>query len=342
MTMQGRRAFLQTLSVLGGGAALASGIGIPGRARAAVPLMPITLGEAKGAGQSAQFALGIREGIFKAHHLDATLKLFDSGAAMGPALVAGSLSIIATGDIPAIPIFSAGAPVKALCPLSDFSSDQAIVVSKKISKATDLEGRKIALFKGSVASLLIEQYMRRNGGDISKVHLINMPPPQQLAALAAGEIDGYVSWEPFIWTGVKRIPGAHVLARGNEPHHYIHVFDLLVVRDDYLKSHANEIRDLLASLATALEMLRNASPAQMAHIAEDIRAVEKINLPTEVLVGMMKKRRYTMTIDKTFIAAQATNTKFLKGMGKIGKEIPVTSWLDTGPLRAVRPDLVKI
>lgn len=337
-----RRRFLGTASILGAIVAPNGFRRAFAGAAAAGPGIPMTLGEAKGAGQSAQFAVGVRSGAFRQHGMGVSLRIFGSGAEMGPALVAGSLSIIATGDIPAIPIMASGAPIKALCPLSDFSSDQAIVVQAAIKEPKDLLDKKIALFKGSVASLLIERYAAHHGLDLERIHLIHMPPPQQMAALAGGDIDGYVSWEPFIWSGTQRIPGAHVLARANEPVDYMKVFDLLLVREDYLQSNGEAVRKLLAGLLQALEFMQSGDDASLRMAATHVRAEEQLDLPVEVLVSMMKRRRYTMSLDKDLLDVETQNTDFLMKMGKISHKPTPQSWLDPEPLRSVKPDLVSI
>ena len=146
-----------------------------------------TIGQAKGIGQSAQLPLGIYGGYFARAGADVSERLFNSGAEMGPALVAGSLKMIITGDIPGIPIMAVGAPVKALCPLSDITGDQGIVAKASIKTPDDLLDKKVALFKGSTASLLIARYIAEHKLDASRINLIHMDPFQQVTALISGD-----------------------------------------------------------------------------------------------------------------------------------------------------------
>lgn len=342
MTAMDRRSFLCAAGYLVGeavgiGAIVSPAFGQAGSGSA----IPMTLGEAKGAGQSAQFMLGAKGGFFRKRGLDVSVKVFGSGAQMGPALVAGSLNIIATGDIPAIPIMAAGAPIKALCPLSDFSADQAIVVRGGIKQPADLIGKKIALYKGSVATLFIERYATQHKLDINKISLIHMDAAQQLTAMASGEIDGYVSWEPFIWNGTHKIPNAHVLARANDAPGYMQVFDLLLVRSDFLKANQKAVQRLLAGLADAMDQLK-ANKSAVEHAATYIREVQGVDIPVDALSGMITNRIYTMTISKELVNIEKVNTEFLHRLGRIKTKPDVMSWLDPEPLRSVRPDLVTI
>jgi ABC-type nitrate/sulfonate/bicarbonate transport system substrate-binding protein len=340
MTTFNRRTFLAaSASAWSIGSGLAPMLG---NAQAQPAASSLILGEARGAGQSAQFLLGAKGGLFEKHGVNATLRFFGSGAEMGPAIVAGSLNVITTGDVPAIPIMAAGAPIKVLCPLSDFSADQAIVTRKDISEPKQLLDKRIALFKGSVATLLIDRYAARHKLDVNRISLIHMDPLQQPAALANGDIDGYISWEPHIWGGTQRIPNTHVLARANDDGGYMQVFGLLLVRQDYLASNKEMIRKLLAALAEALDELKSGKPELLMRVANFIREAQGITIPAETLVEMMRRRTYTMTIDKTFLDAQAVNTEFLHGLGRIKTKPDVRSWIDPEILRSVRPDLVKI
>ncbi len=331
-----RRALLEAgVGALGGFGLL----GITNPTRAQMSSQSAIVGEAKGIGQSAQLPLGIYGGYFKRQGVDVSTQQFNSGAEMGPALVAGSLNLIITGDIPGIPIMAAGAPVKALCPLSDISGDQAIVARASIETPDDLVGKKVALFKGSIASLLIERYMAKHKLDASRITLIHMDPLQQISTLVGGDIDAFVSWEPHVWTAVKRAPGAHVLARGNEPQ-LISVFNLLLVRQDYLEKNGEVVRKVLKGLIEAQKVLESGQAFNQA--AGYIRDKEKIDLPVDALESMMKQRKFTMRIDKDFVAAQVANTRFLFEMGKIKQNSDVSTWLDPKPLRDVEPDFVMI
>ncbi|TCT03598.1 ABC transporter substrate-binding protein [Aquabacter spiritensis] len=333
-----RRAFLAAAGGLGVAGAFSIGTGFA----IAQGTAPVRLGEAKGAGQSAEFVLASHDGLFKKRGLDVTLSPFGSGAAMGPALVAGSLDIIATGDVPGIPLMSAmGGAIKALCPLSEFSADQAIVVGKKIKQPQDLKGAKIALYKGSVATLLIERYAAQNGLKTEDITLIHMDPVQQPPALANGDIDGYVSWEPHIWSATKRFPESRVLARGDEPKRYISAYNLLLVREPFLKENRETVKLFVAALVEALEEL-NKDPNVANRTAVYIRDILGVDIAADVLAVMMKRRKYTMSITPEFIAAEKVNTDFLFDLGRLKTKPDIMSWLDPSVLREVRPDMVTI
>jgi ABC-type nitrate/sulfonate/bicarbonate transport system substrate-binding protein len=101
----------------------------------------VVLGQAKAAGQSAQFPLAIAEGLFAEQALDVSMAYFNSAAEMNEALASGSMHITAPGDVPTIGLMAHKGPAKCLAPLTDFSYDQGMVVRKGIT-----EPKQIALY----------------------------------------------------------------------------------------------------------------------------------------------------------------------------------------------------
>src|SRR5262245_39446694 len=123
----------------------------------------VVLGQAKGAGQSAQFPLAIEKKLFAEQSLDVTMSYFNSAAEMNEALAGGAVHITATGDVPAIGLMAHKGPAKCLAPLADFSHDQGMVVKKAITAPKQLEGTKLGLTKGTTATMLIETYVKKHG-----------------------------------------------------------------------------------------------------------------------------------------------------------------------------------
>lgn len=301
---------------------------------------PVALGEARGAGQSAQIPLAKYGGSFEQSSVEVNISLFDSAAAAGPALVSGDLDMIASGDAPGIPILVSGAPVKALCPISDFSADQAIVVREDITTPEQLTDKTLALFEGSVSSLLISSYMQQHDLDFRSINLTTMNPPQQLPALSRGDIDGYISWEPWVTNGIQNVPGAHILARANEPQKILSTYDLLLVRQDFLDSNRVAVKRFVQALVD--ETVRLQSGDALNEAARYIRAEQGTDIASSELVQMMKNRQYTMTVDQSFVDAEEVIMDFLLEEGNIEEKVPVTDWLDTSLLSEVSPQHVKV
>ena len=132
----------RAIQLLGGPLIVGAGLAMPpaaARAQSRKPeLTRVVLGQAKAAGQSAQFPLAIANKLFAEQGLDVSMTYFNSGAEMNEALASGSLHVVATGDVPGIGLMAHRGPAKCIAPLSDFSSDQGMVVRKEIKTPKQL------------------------------------------------------------------------------------------------------------------------------------------------------------------------------------------------------------
>lgn len=75
--------------------------------------------------------------------------------------------------------------------------DQLVVKEdSEIFELKDLENTKIGVFPGSTASKFVQNYLTKNGVDVSTIELIKLPPQNQLQALEADSIDALYAYEP--------------------------------------------------------------------------------------------------------------------------------------------------
>jgi len=329
----------RTLRILGASALVATG-GLPrlASAQAQKPeTTKVVLGQAKGAGQSAQFPLAIEKKLFADQGLDVTMSYFNSAAEMNEALAAGAVNITATGDVPSIGLMAHKGPAKCLAPLADFSHDQGMVVKKAITTPKQLEGIKLGLTKGTTATMLIETYVKKHGLDINKIGLVNMSAPEQIPAFISGDIDGLICWEPWLWTAVQKVPGAHVMQRAPG---LFTTYNLLLANESFLSKNPNTVKAVLRGLLRANDEIQTPAGRQVA--AKSIRAYESPGMAEDVLLKMIETRKYTMAIDPALIDGLQKMTDFLYSVQRINRRAEVREWLVPGPLREVRPDLVKI
>jgi ABC-type nitrate/sulfonate/bicarbonate transport system substrate-binding protein len=302
----------------------------------ALEIKRVVLGQAKAAGQSAQFPLAIANQLFD-QGLDVSMTYFNSAAEMNEALASGSVHISATGDVPGIGLMAHKGPAKCLGPLTDFSADQGMVVREGITEPKQLEGAKLALTKGTTATMLVELYIKKHGLDGKKIGLIHMSAPEQIPAFITGDIDGLICWEPWLWIATQKVPGAHVLQRAPG---LFKTYNLLLASDQYLTKYPNTVKTVLRGLLKANDEIQTADGKAQA--AQLVHQNEMPDIATDVLLTMMKARTFTMTIDQPLVDDLQRITDFLLSIGRINQRVEVREWLRPALLREVRPELVKI
>lgn len=78
-----------------------------------------------------------------------------------------------------------------------------LTVAKDVNSIRDLKGKRVAIpHRMSVHNILLSQALKKEGLTLKNVEWIEMPPPDMPAALARGDIKGFIVAEPF---GTKAI-----------------------------------------------------------------------------------------------------------------------------------------
>jgi len=158
--------------------------------------------------------VAMEKGFFTEQGLEVKLIPFQSGTDIIDALVAGRIDADCMSAITGNWFAAQGAPDKFkifLVYAADSNVDNTmVVVVKKDSSLKDLKGlkgKKVGTFPGATSVALAKAIIRKKT-DPDKVIFTEIPPPNMIQALAAGQIDAYFSPEPFgmiaVYQGIGR------------------------------------------------------------------------------------------------------------------------------------------
>jgi sulfonate transport system substrate-binding protein len=257
-----------------------AGAAASGSAQAASGAGP-TLNVGDQAGDGAQ-ALLTAAGLLHALPFHVKFDDFTSGPPILEAMNGGSVDIAQVGDAP--PVFSAagGAKIVLVGAVDDNPASAALVLAKgsSITSPKQLKGKKIAVAEGSSADYYLLDMLERNGLSVHDVTLVNLQPPQALAALTSGAVDAWATWSPFIEEAVAK-DGARILANGS---HYGSNYSYQVASAAAVANPAKskEIAEYLTTINKA-HRWANAHPAAWAAIW-----AKATGLPQSIMVTAAK------------------------------------------------------
>jgi len=133
--------------------------------------------------------------------------------------------------------------------------DGSTVIVKKDSPARtlrDLKGKTFARpSKFSNQYLVITKLMEDEGMQPGDINFVDLPPPEMPSALAAGAIDAYFVGEPF--PAKAELDGTGRVLYYAKDIWPRFVSCVLVVRDELIKEHPEEVRDLVRGIAESGE-----------------------------------------------------------------------------------------
>lgn len=145
-----------------------------------------------------------------------------------------------------------GVPIK-ICYLGHRDGSEVIVAKHSPAKnLADLKGKKFAIpSKYSNQYLVIRKLMVDQGLQPTDFQFIEMPPPDMPGALATGAIDAYFVGEPHAAKAEVDGTGRVLYYASKMWPHFISC--VLVVHEDLIKQHPDEVRDLVRGIAQSGE-----------------------------------------------------------------------------------------
>ena len=142
------------------------------------------------------------QGILEKHGLDVEFTPAQSGAVMPPALVSGSVQLAAPTSTVLVQAHEQGIDLVAVANTSAYPSaaDGQIVgrTGSGLKETRDLIGHKVGLPSlGGIFEVLMRDWVRKAGGDDTKVQWLEVQLRQMGDALKSGLVDAAVPVEPF-------------------------------------------------------------------------------------------------------------------------------------------------
>lgn len=139
--------------------------------------------------------LGRDDGSFRKAGLDVTIQKANSGGAVTAAVIGGALQIGKSSTFPLIAAHVKGIPLVVLAPAAIYNADApavGLVVAKNspIRTAKDCNGKTFSVAGlNDLATLGIQAWIDRNGGDAKSIKLIELPASAAVNAIAGGRVD---------------------------------------------------------------------------------------------------------------------------------------------------------
>ncbi len=198
-----------------------------------------------------------------------------SGAEVVRALASGTIQIGEAGSAPIAAALSQGVPIEVFWVLDNINDAEALVArnGSGVNTLADLKGKKIGLPFVSTTHFHALVALQDAGVDPKSVRIVNLRPPEILAAWERGDIDATFVWDPVLakvkHSGKVLVTSGQIAAKTGKA-----TFDALAVGKDFA-------RDNDAFLTQFVQVLADADKAYTAHAARwtadsaPVRAVAK-------------------------------------------------------------------
>jgi aliphatic sulfonates family ABC transporter substrate-binding protein len=155
--------------------------------------------------------------LFEKAGLTPTFVKFTAGPPMIAAAREKSIDVTSIGSVPFLRGLEEGVDwvIVGINPEQAYGEGLVARSGSGIATVNDLTGKKIGFLKGSTAHFGLIVTLQQLGIRRDQVELIDLPPAEQLKALANNKIDAAMVWEPWMQRMIHEVNARKIITEGD-------------------------------------------------------------------------------------------------------------------------------
>jgi len=237
-------------------------------------------------------------------------KQFDSGRDVNTAMASGSVDMGLVGTSPAAAGVSQGLPYEIVW-IHDLEGENESLVAKKgkgVKTVADLAGKKVAAPFGSTTHYSLLGALAVFKVDPAKVKIIDMQPPDMLAAWQRGDLDAGYVWEPTLKKMVDADGEIILTSRQMAEKGYL-TGDVAVVRKAFAEKYPDLVVKYLQVQARGVDLWRKSPKEAAAAVSKAFNiSADEAEREMRTLVWVPGSEQ----VSDTYLGTAAKRGKFAK------------------------------
>ncbi len=280
--------------------------------------------------------VALDQGFFDGAGLDATVKQFSSGKTTTEAMLRGEVDLSASAEFLAVRKSFDHKELRILGTLAFVHQIKLLGLRERgIERITDFKGKRVGVRLGTNGEYFLARLLTLNGMQREDIEWVDTPPQAKADAMAAGEVDGVLTWPPFVQQIQSRLGERVVVFDGQPGQDYYYV---LLGREEWVAAHPLVAERVMLALNKAVQWL-HANPAQgKAYLAG------KFGVTEEEMADILAGYRFAISLPQTLLTALEAETRWLEGKGgTAGPRVEnFIELIEFGPLQRGSPAKVTI
>ena len=215
------------------------------------------------------------QAVEKATGYKVSYRKLGSGAEVTRALASGAIQIGEAGSAPFAAALSQGVPIQVFWVADNIHHAEALVArnGSGARQLADLKGKKIGIPYVSTSHFHALVALQAAGVQAKDVKILNLRPPEILAAWERGDIDAAFVWDPVLakikQSGQVLTTSGEIAAQTGKA-----TFDALAVRTDFAQAHGEFLTRFVKVLAEA-DQRYTRNPAAWTADSAEVKAIAK-------------------------------------------------------------------
>ncbi len=279
----------------------------------------------------AQFYVAQAGGIFKKNGLDVELKLGSSGSAMVPLLVNNQIQAALGAEQAGLQTHNLD-PNVVIVGESMLGTRYQAIIGRGVPDLAAMKGKRIGVTIGSASDVFWQALLTKFKFNPKDYKVVNVEPPEMLAALERHDVDVVSSWEPWTSRILSGVPGAKVLTL-NEGIFVIR--DYVYLNKGWAEKNPAALKAFMLSMVEATKLLTEKPKEAAGYVAKTLKLEPKFT------AQLMTRVDFEMRLNKDALDHMKTIEKQLADTGKLTKPIVWDKTFWSEPLASVAPGNVE-
>lgn len=253
---------------------------------------------------------------------------FDSGADVIAAVASGDVQIGYVGSSPLASAASRELPIETIYVVGLIGDAEALVVrnGSNITKPEDLVGKKIAVPFVSTTHYSLLAALKHWNIDPKGVQILNLRPPEIVAAWERGDIDAAYVWDPAL--GKAKESGTVLVTSTDVAKWGAPTFDAWIARTDFSAAHADVVTKFVKVTADTYKTYAEKG-AGWTTDSPEVQAIANLTgAKAEEVPALLKAYQFPTLAEQRdllsgpIVKSVAETSEFLKEQGKIPAVLP--------------------
>jgi len=276
------------------------------------------------------------QNFFAANRISINIRDYHTGVATTEALLKDEVDIAWVAEFPFVHRVFAKEKISVFAVVGRFNEQYLFGrKDRRINAVADLKGKRIGMPRNTIAEFYLGRFLELNGMNIQDVFLVDVSPPQSMAAIKGESLDGVIAWEPYSsQLRVQLGDRAVVLSiQNNQPG-----YGAITAKNGWISGHREVVNRFLKSLAQAENYLTHNPAAAMAIVRKWLKFDEAF---TETI---WSENQFSLSLDQSLVTAMEDEARWMiKNNLTKEKQVPdFLNYIYVDGLKAVKPEAVNI
>lgn len=252
--------------------------------------------------QNALIYVAEQQGFFAQNNLKVVIRDFDTGVSAIEAMSKGEVDVAGAAEFPFVGSALRQEQINIIATTDKFENDYLVGRRDRgVEKVADLKGKRIGVARQSITEFFLGRLLELQGIKLEEVTLVDVKPARFVDALAQGEVDALVAWQPYIHQIQEQVNGVVVLpAQSNQS-----VYGVLIGTNSWLRQHPNLVVSLLKSLKAAEDyiVLR----------PEQARATvqKRLGYDDRYMASIWTEHQFGLSLDHSLVVAMTDEARWM-------------------------------